>query len=103
MYKSNSPIDETKHNWEFIAAKKRGEESLEEALSKEIEKEASIKIKEFEFLSHNFYHAKLTDDDVNHIKRREGQLLDFFNLKDLKNLQLDAVTKSFVSQLGTLI
>lgn len=103
MYKTDSPIDVEKHEWCFISGKKNDKESLEQALLKKVEKEANIKVNEVELVSENFYHARLTDDNVNQIKRGERQLLDFFTLRDIQKLHLEASTKSFISKFGNLI
>ena len=50
-----------------------------------------------------FYHAKLTDSNVNLIERAEGQELQFFDLKELDKLQLTASTNLFfVRNKGTV-
>ena len=103
MYKTNSPVDEEIHEWCFISGKKDDRESLEEALLRKVEKEASIKVDGVELVSENFYHARLTDDNVNQIKRGERQLLDFFTLVEMQKLHLEASTKSFISKFGNLI
>lgn len=103
MYKTNSPVDEEKHEWCFIGGKRDNRESFEEALSRKVEKEASIKVDGVELVSENFYHARLTDDNVNQIKRGERQLLDFFTLREMQKLHLEASTKSFISKFGNLI
>ncbi len=103
MYKFESAIDVEKHEWTFIKSAKKERESLEEALLRTVEKEAGIKVDEIEAVSGNFFHARLTDDHVNQIKRSEGQLLDFFTLPDLQKLHLEESTKSFASKFGNLI
>lgn len=103
MYRTDSAIDSKKHEWSFIGGEKNGEESFEEALTRRVEKEASIKIEEVEFVSKNCYHARLTDDNVNNIKRDERQLLDFFNLSEVQKLPLSESTRQFVSKHGSLI
>lgn len=98
MHKSSSPIDEEKHPWCFIGGTKEERESFENALSRRVEKEMGIKIEKVEFVSKSCYHARLTDDNVNKIKRAEGQLLDFFALKELKKLFLANSTQQFISK-----
>ena len=56
-----------------------------------------------EFVSRNCYHARLTDDNVNNIKRDEKQLLNFFTLAEIQKLPLTAPTKDFVAKFGSLI
>lgn len=103
MYKRNSAIDEEKHAWCFIGGVKEKEESFENAMSRRVEKETGIKIEKIEFVSKSCYHAKLTDDNVNKIKRAEGQLLDFFTLKELKKLFLSYPTQRFISKHGAAL
>ena len=103
MYKTDSAIDTDQHEWCFIGGEKNGEESFEEAMARRVEKEASIKIDEVEFVSKNCYHARLTDDNVNNIKREERQLLDFFNLREVQKLPLSESTRQFVSKHSALI
>lgn len=103
MYKMSGPLDAKKHEWCFIGGQKDSEESFEEAMAKRVEKEANIKIEEIEFVSKNCYHARLTDDNVNKIKRDEGQLLDFFTLGEAQKLLLSEPTREFVSKHADLI
>ncbi|HBB76199.1 MAG: hypothetical protein A2186_00420 [Candidatus Levybacteria bacterium RIFOXYA1_FULL_41_10] len=103
MYRQNSAIDEEKHAWSFIGGTKATKESFEDALGKIIEKEMGIRVENVEFVSRSCYHACLTDDNVNHIQRAEGQTLAFFTLKELQKLLLSSPTREFVSRHGSLI
>ncbi len=103
MYKKSSPMDEEKHAWCFIGGIKENRESFENAMARKVEKEMGIKIEKVEFVSESCYHARLTDDNVNKIKRAEGQLLDFFTLKELRKLFLSNATQQFISKHGALL
>ena len=103
MHKQNSVIDEEKHPWSFIGAVKDKKESFEQAMTRRVEKEMGIKIENIEFVSENCYHARLTDDNVNKIKRGENQLLDFFTLKELKKLFLSRTTQAFIANHSSLV
>ncbi len=103
MYKKSSPMDEEKHAWCFIGGIKENRESFENAMARKVEKETGIKIEKVEFVSESCYHARLTDDNVNKIERAEGQLLDFFTLKELGKLFLSSTTAQFISKHGALI
>lgn len=103
MYKFESAIDEEVHEWSFIRGIRKENETLKQALLRIVEKEAGIKVDEIEAVSENFFHARLTDDNVNRIKRSEGQLLDFFTLPDLQKLRLEEYTKFFALRFGNLI
>jgi len=103
MYKKTSPIDEIKDAWSFIAGDNKNKDSIKNTLVKIVEKEMGIKIEEVECLSDTYYHARLTDDNVNKIKRNEDQLLDFFTLKELEKLSLSQPTAQFISKYSSLI
>ena len=103
MHKQKSVVDEEKHPWCFIEAVKDEKESFENALSRTVEEEAGIRIDNVEYVSESCYHAKLTDDNVNNIKRGENQLLDFFNPRELKKLFLSKPTQEFISRHRSLI
>lgn len=103
MYKSNSAIDKEQHNWTFIGGRKAQGESFEQAMSRRVSVEASIKVEDVEYLSKSCYHARLTDDNVNNIQRDEMQLLDFFTLKDAQKLPLSYATKLFIEKHGGII
>ena len=103
MYKKTSPIDEIKDAWSFIAGDKQNKEPIKNTLLKRVEKEMGIKIDEVECLSDTYYHARLTDENVNQIKRAEDQLLDFFTLKELQKLSLSNQTADFISKYSSLI
>lgn len=103
MYRTESANDSEEHEWCFIGGEKNHDESFEEAMSRKVTVEASIKIQEVEYLSKSCYHARLTDDNVNNIKRDERQLLDFFTLREVQKLHLSQATKLFIEKHGTLI
>jgi len=103
MYKKSSPMDEEKHAWCFIGGIRENRESFENAMARKVEKEMGIKIEKVEFVSESCYHARLTDDNVNKIKRAEGQLLDFFTLKEAGKLSLSSTTAQFISKHSALI
>ena len=103
MYRTDSAIDAKEHEWCFIGGEKSEDESFEEAMARRVEKEASIRVDEVEFVSKNCYHARLTDDNVNNIKRDERQLLDFFKLSEVQKLPLSESTRQFVSKHADLI
>jgi len=103
MHKQDSVIDQENHPWCFIGGVRGKKESFEEALSRKVENEMGIKIEKVECVSESCYHAKLTDDNVNQIKRAENQLLDFFSPKELRNLFLSHSTQAFISKHKNLI
>lgn len=72
---------------------------------KSAEKETSVKLKSVELLESDsyksgdsFYHATLSDDNVNNIKRNEGQTLNFFTLKEIKKLSLTTIAQEFLEK-----
>lgn len=103
MNKSTSSIDKEKHPWCFIGGVKGEKESFESAMKRRVETETGIEIRDVELVSESCYHARLTDDDVNRIKREENQLLDFFTIKDIKKLFLASTTARFVEKHSALI
>lgn len=103
LHRNISPIDQGQNEWSFIGGDKGDNESSQEAMSRQVEGEMSIKIKTIQILSKYCFHARLSDNDVNNIKRGEGQLLNFFTLRELQKLQLTPSTRQFVSTFGNLI
>lgn len=103
MHKQESVIDQEKHPWCFIGAVKEKTESFEKTLTRRVHKEMGIKIDNVEFVSEFCYHARLTDDNVNHIIRSENQLLDFFSLKEVKKLFLSNQTAKFILNHSSLV
>jgi NADH pyrophosphatase NudC (nudix superfamily) len=103
MHKQKSVIDEEKHPWCLIGGVKTNKESFKEALSRKVEQEAGIKISNIEYIAEDYYHANLTDDNVNKIQRSEHQLLDFFTPRDLSKLLLTSSTQEFILKHGNLI
>lgn len=100
MHKQKGPMDDQEYPWSFISGLPEKRESLEKALIKRVEKEMGIKIENIEFVADYYYHARLTDDNVNNIVRSANQLLDFFSLKDLKKLNLSLETREFIAKYG---
>ena len=104
MHRNTQPNILEIKDWCFIGGVKEKHKSSKETIFRDVERETSIKLEEVELLSDrlysdekkHFYHAELTDENVNDIKREEGQTLDFFTLRELERLNLSASTKSFV-------
>ena len=103
MHKQDSVIDSVNHPWSFISVIKDKKESFEKTISRRIHKEMGIKIENIELVSEYCYHARLSDDNVNQIKRSENQLLDFFSLKEVNKLFLASETAKFINNHGSLI
>ena len=103
MHKQKSVIDEEKHPWSLVSGVKDKNESFEKAMIRRVHKEMGIKIDNIKFVSESCYHARLTDYDVNNIKRSENQLLDFFSLKEAKKLFLSSETAKFILNHASLI
>lgn len=104
MHRDQSPL--IQNPWSFIEAAKEETKSFEETILKKVEKETSIKLSRAELLSSEvyenrqkcFYKASLTDHDVNHIMRDEGQTLSFFTFNELENLTLTESAKFFMQK-----
>ncbi|OGH15433.1 MAG: hypothetical protein A3E68_03255 [Candidatus Levybacteria bacterium RIFCSPHIGHO2_12_FULL_39_39] len=103
MNKSTDPTDEKKHPWSLISGAKGQEESVKMILTRRVKKEMGIVISNIKFMSEFCYHAELTDDHVNHIERAEGQLLDFFTLKEVEKLFLSSQTKKIISKHSSVL
>lgn len=103
MHKRTSLKDDVKHLWCFIGGNKEKAETFENAMSRRVEIEMGIKIDKIEFVSESCYHSALTDDNVNKINRAEGQMINFFSLKELNKLFLANSTRQFVIKHGNLI
>lgn len=103
MNKKNSAIDEEKHPWFFIGGFKEVNESFEKAMTRRVEKETGIKVENVEQISEFYYHATLTDKNVNEMKREENQLLDFFSPKELDNLLLTNGSQELLLKHSSLI
>lgn len=88
--------------WQCICRFKEKDETSDEAMRREVEKETTIKLKEIILLGSKkdkenkqyFYHSQLTDDNVNKIVRLEGKILGFFAVKELAKLQISELTKT---------
>lgn len=111
MLRNNKQTVLKDNKWSFIGGTKEKNKSSEQSIFNEVEKQMSIKLTSVEFLSSSlykeakkyYYYAKLTDDNVNNIKRDEGQTLYFFTLLELEKLPLTTSTRSFVSKYKGLL
>ena len=103
MHKEKSVIDEEKHPWCTIGGIRHAKESFEETLQRRVENETGVKINNVQRVSEFYYHASLTDDNVNKMQRKEHQLLDFFTPRELDKLFLADSTQSFLAKYGDLI
>ena len=103
MNKKNSAIDNESHPWCFIGAVSEKNEPIEKAVTRRVQKETGIKIENIQHISELAYHASLTDDNVNEIKRSENQLLDFFNPNEVRKLLLTRATEALFNKHLALI
>ncbi len=95
---SNSAIDQEKHPWRFLGGTKDKKESFEAAMQRLVKKEMGIKIDNIVAVKEAYYHARLTDDNVNNIQRSDNQLFAFFSLKEAEKLFLSFPTQEFMEQ-----
>ena len=92
--------------WCMVGGKKEDNESYEKTIVRKIKEDMNIEVSNVKLLlispigdnDIHFYHGKLTDNNVNRIQRAEGQELQFFNLKELCNLQLAASANLFFTK-----
>ncbi len=103
MHKQDGVLDAVDHPWSLIKVFKNNSNSVEKALAKLIYKEMEITVENIEFIEKNYYHARLTDKNVNNIKRSEHQLLDFFSVKEVSKLFLTKDSAEFISSYKHLI
>jgi len=103
MHKEKSVIDEEKHPWCTIGGIRHAKESFEQTLSRRVENETGIKIGKVEHVSELYYHAHLTDDNVNKMQRKEHQLLDFFTPRELSKLFIANSTQALIAKHSDLI
>lgn len=99
------------NSWHFIERIKNKNETVEKAIIREVEHQTQLILDSVSFVTSVFYndrteylfHARLTDNHVNSIKREEGNILQFFTLPELKNLHLGKTTKLFISKYKALL
>lgn len=103
MQKQKNVLDQEKHPWSLVSISKDQNLSLGQALMSRVVEEMGIKVENVAHISENYYHANLTDKNVNSIQRSELQLLDFFTLKETKKLNLSDETSKFISAYPQLI
>lgn len=97
--------------WRFIKVEKDEEKSFEESLFNKVKYEMGVRIESIEFLSKarfddstlHFFHARLTDFDVNTISRSEGQDINFYSVKEVRDLRMTTSTKLFINKHQQLV
>lgn len=90
--------------WHFIVGIKEKNKSFEETIFRKVKKEINIQLSTIEFLScllyqnakKYFYHAQLTDENVNNLIRSDGKIFQFYSPKELDNLKLALSTRLFL-------
>lgn len=106
MHTENNPLLLNEVTWRFIGRAKEKSKSVEETIFREVEVQTGIKLATVELLGSvteeneikHFYHAQLTDTNVNNMNRDKGQTIQFFSIKELDTLPLTMSTKHFISQ-----
>lgn len=102
----NSPYLARDHMWKFIGGDRLAHESFKDAIIKKVKGITGLNLSKVDLLStmlssrtkSYLYHAKLTDNQVNDIKRGEGHLLQFFSFKEIESLSLSEKTKLFIEK-----
>lgn len=94
-----------KNLWRFIAGKKTGRESFDQAMIRGIKYITKLELRNIKPLetslknkSKHFYHVELTDKEVNTMERREGQKLEFYTLMELRKMSLADTTAAFLEE-----
>lgn len=98
------------NTWHLIEKRTTQDQSTQEAITQEVERETHIRLEDVSLLmsmsSQNrreyLFHAQLTDSDVNRIQRAEGRIIQFFTLRELKKLPLEASANYFLTEDKTL-
>lgn len=111
LLEESSPVRSASDVWSFIAATTVKKESFENAIIRQVKEEMQIHLAAVTFLSNwtydgrkkYFFHASLTDKDVNNIQRSEARTIDFFTLKELEKVKLEPLTKLFIQKHNDLL
>jgi ADP-ribose pyrophosphatase YjhB (NUDIX family) len=106
MHTENNPLLLNEVVWRFIGRNREKGKTMEETILREVEKQTGIKLNAVDFLStltedgiqKHFYHGKLTDSNVNNMKRDQGQTIQFYTMHELEKIPLSPSTKKFISQ-----
>lgn len=106
MLKDNRQKNSDINLWSFIEGIKKNKESFEEAIMREVAHITSLELLSVKLLTtliakgikKQVYHAILTSQHLNNIKRGDGHNLDFFTLKEIEKLTLDQSTKLFLAK-----
>ncbi|MEN9406800.1 MAG: hypothetical protein RLZZ455_16 [Candidatus Parcubacteria bacterium] len=107
----STPIRSSSDVWSFIMGVKRKKETFEDAVVRAVFESMQIKLSEVTLLSNwvydgekkYFYHALLSDKDVNNIQRSEARTIDFFTLRELEKVKLEQITKLFIEKHRSLL
>lgn len=101
-----APVRSVLDTWSFISGAKNKKESFEEAIIRQVKTEMQVQLDGVTLLSHwtydgrkkYFYHALLSDKDVNNIQRSEARTIDFFTLKEIEKIKLEPLTRLFIEK-----
>ena len=97
---SHDPLSEI---WNFIECRKEANRTHAESIISRIKSDIGITINHVELVSCEvaeaqkiyYYCGQLTDRNVNEIRRREYQLVNFFSMKEVDELILGTSAHSF--------
>ncbi|MBI2442383.1 MAG: NUDIX hydrolase [Candidatus Levybacteria bacterium] len=103
---NTSPIRSKQDIWSFIAGIRKQKESFDQAIQRKVSETTGILLPQVTLLSHwvynkkkkYFFHAELTDEQVNNLERKEGEVIDFFSHDELAKLSLDRLTTLFIAK-----
>jgi hypothetical protein len=98
------------NQWTFFGNSDGKREISKSSLMREMENEMHISISLANLITekdnamfNNWYVAGLTDKDVNEIKRRDGQELEFYSIREVEKLSLADSSKMLFSEQKALI
>jgi hypothetical protein len=100
----DNPKNTNKSTWSFLSVNKLKNKSFKESIIEKVEEDTSIRLSNAEFIADtifneqnkHFFHASLTDDNVNNMQRENGLTLQFFTLKEIDKLHLTDLTRIFL-------
>lgn len=98
------PLKTNQYPWGFIEGQKTKAESFDQAVNKKVLFTTQLLVNTMLILTRTdidnneeqYYHGNLDDQQVNRLKRRSGQRLEFFTLADLKKMSLSMQTNNFL-------
>ena len=106
----NNRITAKSNVWSFIGATISKNKTIKESIVEKVKRSTSIQLTNINYVKGitqdkniHYFHAELSDNNINNIVRKDGEVMQFFTLNEIDGLTLSMPSREFVDNFGAEI